>query len=970
MDGIWAGLYSRSRMPLAPGTRLDAYELVSRLGSGGMGEVWLARPHKLNRKVALKLLPQDLTQDPSRVARLQQEARAASALNHPNVCTIYALGETPDGQQFIAMEFVEGETLRQRLAGRPVTLREALDLAVQIASALSAAHAAGVVHRDVKPENVMVRRDGLVKVLDFGLAKLAPLGREGADGHTTHAVVRTDAGSVVGTVDYMSPEQARGQPVDARTDVWSLVVLLYELVAGRRPFAGQSSSEVLAGILEHEPAPLARFDPDTPSELQRIVGKALRKDREQRYQVMKDLLLDLQALRDEVAGQARSGHVEQRSAGPLATPPPPQAPASTGATPRSQSSAEYVVTGIARHKVFAALGAGILAVIIGGAWWAIRNRPTGSEGHPSTAPVHRTLTRRTFGPGLQTDVTWSPDGRFIAYASDKAGNFDIWVQPVAGGEAVQLTRSPAQDTQPDWSPDGRTIAFRSERDAGGLFIVPALGGPERQLTSFGVYPQWSKDGSEILFRTGMEGGWTSVHAVSPDGGDPPSEILQDFLRGGYWQWVASHPDGRISALGLDSRARFGFFTVSRGGRRVSTSTFAPGLPLQLREQGTRVSRFQWNATGTALYVEAITHEVRNLWKIGVEPQTLEWQSAARLTTGMGQDVAAALSTDGSRLGFTTQQESGRLWVFPFDAAAGKVIGEGRPVTPEEGAVGQSDLSPDGHAVAYELRRPGSSRVDLWTADIDSGASELLAQNARGAIWSHDGKSLAYTLFRLDRPPPGEWVLAVRRLAGTERLLSRWGLRDAFLPSGWTADDRAILGSYLTPAYTGPGALALWSSSTPASAPERVLIAADPRSQLWQGRFSPDGRWLSFVATSREGPQSIKLVVAPAAGAPAADWTRIALEHEWADKPRWAPDGRTLYFLSRHQTSFYNLWGIRFDPDRGKPVGEPFMVTRFDSPGLVISPLIGDSEIGISARRAMLTMTTVSGNIWMLDNVDR
>jgi serine/threonine protein kinase len=308
-------------MPVGPGSQLDAYEVVAPLGKGGMGEVWLARDRKLNRQVAIKVLPPDLTQDPSRVARFQQEARAASALNHPNVGTIHALGETADGQQFIAMEFVEGETLRQRLAGRPVTRREALDLAVQVASALSAAHAAGVVHRDVKPENVMVRRDGIVKVLDFGLAKLAPVGHERADAHTTHAVVRTDAGSVVGTVDYMSPEQARGQPVDARTDVWSLGVLLYELVAGRRPFAGQSSSEVLAGILEHEPAPLARFEPDAPQELQRIVGKALRKDRDQRYQVMRDLLLDLQALRDDVSGEAaRSGRLEGQRAVPSQRP--------------------------------------------------------------------------------------------------------------------------------------------------------------------------------------------------------------------------------------------------------------------------------------------------------------------------------------------------------------------------------------------------------------------------------------------------------------------------------------------------------------------------------------------------------------------------------------------------------------------------------------------------------------------------
>ena len=353
VDGIFGGIYSRCRMPLAPGTRLDAYELVARLGSGGMGEVWLARDRKLNRKVALKVLPQDLVQDPSRVARLQQEARAASALNHPNVCTIYALGETPDGQQFIAMEFVEGETLRQRQGERTFSLREALDVAVQIASALSAAHAAGVVHRDVKPENVMVRHDGLVKVLDFGLAKLAPLGPQREAALTTRAAVRTGSGAVVGTVDYMSPEQARGETVDARTDVFHLASCSTSLSRA----AGHSPAEAVARCSPEFSSTSLRLwrgsMPDAPPELQRIVNKTLRKDREQRYQVMKDLLLDAEALRDEVAGQARSGRIEQQPAEPLATPTPP--PSTAGATPRSRSSAEHAVSGGARHKIAAAL---------------------------------------------------------------------------------------------------------------------------------------------------------------------------------------------------------------------------------------------------------------------------------------------------------------------------------------------------------------------------------------------------------------------------------------------------------------------------------------------------------------------------------------------------------------------------------------------------------------------------------------
>ncbi len=585
------------------------------------------------------------------------------------------------------------------------------------------------------------------------------------------------------------------------------------------------------------------------------------------------------------------------------------------------------------------------------------------------APVQRNLTRLTFAKGLQSDVTWSPDGQSIAYASNQAGNPDIWVQPIGGGDAVQLTQSPAADTQPAWSPDGRSIVFRSEREQGGLFIVPAFGGPERQLTSFGVYPQWSVDGAEILFLGGQIGS-TTLHTVSPGGGESAREVLRPFLDEGSWLWISSHPDGRISALGLHSKLGEGFFTVSRDGRQVTRSEFAAGLPLLLRSaqtsrQGTRVVRFQWHPAGTALFVEAIVNEVRNVWRVQVEPRTLEWRTVERLTAGAGDDVGAAVSRDGTRLVFTTERHALRLWAFPFDAAAGRLTGEGTPLTPEEGGVDASDLAPEGDRVAYVLRRPGSSRVDLWTLDIDSGHRELVAQNAMSPSWSPNGQAIAYGLFRSE---PGEWVLATRALSGPERLLGPWSSESALLPGDWTPDGAAILGSYVSP-IGSDAALALWPSTSPTSKPAQILIA-EADADMWQGRFSRDGRWIAFLV-QREGIGGrIELMVAPGGGGPATTWRRIAADHAWPDKPRWAPDGRTLYFLSRQHAEHFNLWGIRFDPSRGRSVGEPFVITRFESSGHTISSDIERTEMSISARRAVFTMETITGNIWMLDNVDR
>lgn len=280
------------------GQRIGHYEVTSLIGRGGMGEVFLALDNSLGRKVALKLLRSEFTQNEDRLRRFEQEARAASALNHPNILTIHEIGHE-GSLHFMATEYVEGETLRQHIASAQMTLGETLDVAVQVSSALAAAHQAGIIHRDIKPENIMLRGDGYVKVLDFGLAKLTAPKTD----HTaapTLLKVDTEPGVVMGTISYMSPEQARGLAVDARTDIWSLGAMIYEMVAGRQPFEGETASDVLSLILQKEPLPLAHSLPEVPAELERIVRKALRKDKEERYQTVKDLQIDLKNLRKEL----------------------------------------------------------------------------------------------------------------------------------------------------------------------------------------------------------------------------------------------------------------------------------------------------------------------------------------------------------------------------------------------------------------------------------------------------------------------------------------------------------------------------------------------------------------------------------------------------------------------------------------------------------------------------------------------
>ena len=366
-------------------TKISHYRILEKLGAGGMGEVYLAEDMKLGRKVALKILSEEYTTNRDRLNRFEQEACAASALNHPNILTIYEVG-TDEGKHFIATEYIDGKTLRRRLAGTSLEVQNILDISVQIGSALEEAHTAGIVHRDIKPDNIMIRRNGFVKVLDFGLAKLteASTDKTPSDGEAaTRVLVQTDAGVVMGTSHYMSPEQARGKPVDARSDIWSLGVVMYEMVAGRTPFEGETSTDVIVAITQKEAPPLARFAPHVPAEFDWIISKALRKDRDERYQTIKELLTDLRRIKQKIEFEVeleRSVSPDSITRSTISSPATSPtvsdrvAPTAEKTGSHAPSSAEYIVSEIKLHKTGAGLIAALFVLAVGAAVFFYFNR--------------------------------------------------------------------------------------------------------------------------------------------------------------------------------------------------------------------------------------------------------------------------------------------------------------------------------------------------------------------------------------------------------------------------------------------------------------------------------------------------------------------------------------------------------------------------------------------------------------------
>lgn len=928
--------------PTLLGKTISHYQIIAPLGKGGMGEVYRARDIRLDRTVALKILPAEIAADKDRMPRFVREAKAASALNHPNVAHIYEIGEE-NGLSFIAMEYVEGQTLAAKINGQPLTVNEIVEIASQIADALDEAHGKGITHRDIKPANVMLNERGQVKVLDFGLAKVARPAEQPV-GSDISTMAKTAPGVVMGTVPYMSPEQALGQAVDHRSDIFSLGVVLYEMATGRLPFTGANTSETLDRILHSQPDAMARFNYDVPAELERIVRKCLEKERERRYQSARELLVDLKNLKRD-----------------------------SDAMIRSTAKAVGLLSRVKRHKTglaiaLVSLTALILLTIFVPSW--IRNlfQPAKSAFHP--------LKRLTFDSGFQFDPTWSPKDDFIAYSSDRGGNFDIWVQPISGGDPVQVTHSLAQDWQPDWSPNGTQIVFRSEREGGGLFVVPAFGGRERKISSFGVNPQWSPDGQKILFHDGSGRVYQKLYMVTLDG-QPPHEILSestaDFIN--FYSRPFWHPDGqRISVIGGKKSGESGLWIVQLAGGPAIKSEPTPEVERLFQENHLSVefAEAHWAPSGSEMYFTTSSsrsgNSVRFFGKVTVDPQSLRWIAGPeQLTTDLSIDDYWALSRDGKRLAYMIGSETLRICSFPFDSGVGKVKGQGQPITSNGMDPGFLNLSPDGKKLAFMANRQGYQKQELWEKSLDNGKEILLVSGILSLpiCWARDSTRIAYLGIHpiTETPKRENFSILIQPSGGGDEQVIASGALDWIWD--WTSDGNWILASTDRASPVKPRQLCLYPlAAAPHAEAQMRVITSSPEYEFYQARISPNDRWICFVGGKAGDPASIYVV-----SASGGEWTRVSDGKTWDDKPRWAPDGKTLYFISKSD-QFYNVFGIRFDPANGKPLGTPFQVTNFNSFSQMISPNLAAQELGLTANRLVLPISEITGSIWILENVDR
>lgn len=821
---------------------IQQYHLVEKLAVGGMGIIYKALDTKLQRTVVLKFLSPHLNNDKQARERFLKEARSAAALQHPNICTIYEIDETEEGRYFIAMEFIEGPTLRDRLeAERAIAPATALDLAIQLAEALRHAHEAGIVHRDIKPVNIKVTPEGTVKMLDFGLALSGDL----------KAFKR---GVRVGTLAYMSPEQTRGEALDHRSDIWSFGVVLYEMLTGVRPFGGEYDHQTVHDIISEPPANWPEDDRPIPAGLRNIVEWCLEKDPAYRVQTAAGLLAALRR--------------EQRKL--------------------EQASSEEGA-GVAAPRRFMHLLAGrpwllplliLLALALGGTIGSAF-KPE-SAGEEVAANLPREMTLFTGRGNLSLFPAWSPDGEWVIYVSDEGGSMDIWKKPLSGGQAVQLTRGPANEIEPAWSPDGDKIAYHSDGERPGIMIIPADGGSTFQLTDFGGSPAWSPDSRRIAFSA-----YGNVYLVSANGGEP--EMLVEG--------TSANPRPIWAANGR----RLLFWHRTLGDIHVINADGGESTPLGLAPAGQEVGSLSLNRRGDhLLFTMGAFGGSKDLFEVPIDTATGQAMGSPRhLTMTPTDDIGAAYSPGGDYIAFTSRTVERHLYELPVDPQTGLAAGPPRQITFDGRLNYYPEMSADGRRVVWTSHRSGQGNLycsllsgeelEKVTSNWDPGGREISGRfDSEGQqVFFASTQGGSYQLWRV--PSVGSVALQITETQNPRRDVhpslspdngalafysnrsGSWDIWRLDLQNG--AEPRQLTdwpGNELYPVWSPGGQEVafvtdrsgnadIWSQ--PIDGGEAYPLVESPAEERWCA-WSRDRRWFYFVS-NRDGAYNVWRM--PAAG---------------------------------------------------------------------------------------------------------
>jgi len=829
---------------LKPGDRLGRYEVVSPLGAGGMGEVYRARDSELQREVALKILPDALASDPDRLRRFEREAKVTAALSHPNVLTVFDVGHEGE-RTYLVFEMLEGSTLAEVMKDGATRKREALDYAGQVARGLAAAHARGIVHRDVKPANLFLTTTSVVKILDFGLARIGAAVAQPPE-ETTAEV--TEPGVALGTVSYMSPEQAKGLAVDGRSDLFSLGVVLYEALSGRHPFRRASSAETVSAILRDEPPELGVLEGQVSVTVERLVRRCLEKRPEHRFQTANELALALELVAGGGGSRTRPPPGNVVEAGPAAA-----------------------ILARKRRLVLSAIAA--LLTTVGLVVYLSRSLRSGLREHETLrfySPVQVTTA-----VGVEEFPLWSPDGKMLAYQSNQRGDWDIWLVQVGSGEPLNRTASyVGADQFPSFSPDGGQIAFWSEREGAGYFVMPTLAGAARKVaTAGGLGPaHWSRDSAQLTFVVVDGAGSVFFETVSLGTGE--TRRVRAPGRAEARLHATWSPDETLVAF-MDAPA------MNSDAHSLMLLRLADLRLFPVTDGKSRIWSVTWSRSADTLLFVSNQGGAMDIWRQAVTSSGEPKGGPERVTTGLGVR-SAALSPDGTKLAYSQGRRIANLWKVPILSNRRATWADAQQLTFDQAYVGFVSVTPDRRHVLFSSDRQGNQ--ELWMMPVQGGEMRRLTIDV-AADWSPvaspDGSDIAFYSNRA-----GNREIWVMPLSGGP---ARQVTHDEGVDShpDWSPDGRNLVFN-----SGRSGNREIWI--VPAAGGEARRITADGAGDLFP-KWSPDGKWIVFRST-RGGPARLWRV-RPEGGEPER------LTDALGGYPRWSPDGTRIYFLDGQ------LWSV-------------------------------------------------------------